>query len=300
MGKVTSTFTTVVVAVLVALATSWFVHQPWKTPAAQQTASPQESAYDRVMRMRTIRCGYVVYDNALIKDPNTGKFSGIIYEITELLGKRLNLKIDWTEEVSFGSMIEVLKAGRYDVLCLNGWNSGGYAPLLSQTIPLYFSVLDAYAPEGDVRFDDNLKVANDPSVKIAAIDGTATKVIADQNFPKASQISLPQSSDYVTALMNVSDKKADLAFVERHLASAFMAKNPGKIHLVKTDKPLRYYANGLEMDIGEYKLLAMINMALEEMLGAGDIDAILARYQDTPPSSLPVVRPFAEQAPQAY
>lgn len=258
------------------------------------SAPSHETAYDRVMKTRVLRCGYVLYAPAVMKDPNTGALSGIIHDITELMAKRIGLKVEWTEEVTFGTMIEGLKVGRYDALCLNGWNSGGYSPFLSQTIPLYYSVIDAYTYAGNERFDQALNAANDPSVKIATIDGTATKVIADQNFPKASQLTMPQSTDYGTVLVNVADRKADITFVERHLASDFMAKNPGKIRMVKSDKPLRYYANGLEMDIGEYKLLSMFNMTLEEMLGSGDIDAILAKYKDEPLSSLPVARPFME------
>jgi ABC-type amino acid transport substrate-binding protein len=106
---------------------------------------------------------------------------------------------------------------------------------------------------------------------------------------------MPQSTDYGTALVNVADRKADVTFIERHLASDFMAKNPGKIRKVKSQNPLRYYANGLEMDIADWRLLSMFNMTLEEMLGSGDIDAILARYKDDPLSSLPVAKPFVEK-----
>jgi ABC-type amino acid transport substrate-binding protein len=283
----------VVLTVVVALVTS--LGATWIANLGTSPAQPvRESAYDRVMRTKTLRCGYVVYAPAFMKDPNTGAFSGIIYDITELMAKRIGLKLDWAEEVSFGGMIEGLKAGRYDALCINGWNSGGYSPFLSQTIPLYYSAIDAYTWEGNERFDNNLAAANDHAVKISTIDGTATKVIADQNFSKASQLTMPQTTDYIIALVNVGERKADLTFVERSLASKFMAKNPGKIRKVKLDKPLRYYANGLDMDIGEHKLLAMFNMTLEEMLGSGDIDAILARYPDNPPSSLPIAKPFSD------
>lgn len=284
---------TLLLTIVIAAITAFVVVRFTGSETAAVPASVvKESAYDRVMRTKTLRCGYVVYPQAFMKDPNTGAFSGIIHDITELMGKRIGLNVVWAEEVSFGSMIEGLKAGRYDALCINGWNSGSYSPYLAQTIPLYYSALDAYTWDGNTRFDDQLETANDPSVKISTIDGTATKVIADQNFPKAEQLTMPQTTDYIAALMNVADHKAELAFVERHLAAEFMAKNPGKIRRVKRDRPIRYYANGLEMGIGEPKLLAMLNMTLEEMLGSSDIDAILARYQDTPPSALPVARPF--------
>jgi ABC-type amino acid transport substrate-binding protein len=65
----------------------------------------KESAFDRILRTQTIRCGYVVYPPSIIKDPNTGRLSGIFYDITEKMGERLNLKIEWTEEVVFPTMI---------------------------------------------------------------------------------------------------------------------------------------------------------------------------------------------------
>ncbi len=290
MSKSFLTLLAVAIALVASLTTASLVRHN-----ALTTQVAKESAYDRVMRTHTLRCGYVVYESALMKDPNTGVFSGIIYDITELLGKRAGLKIEWAEEVSFGSMIEGLKTGRYDALCINGWNSGGYSAFLSQTIPLYYSALDAYTWKGNNRFDHNLGAINDPSVKISAIDGTATKVIADQNFPNATQLTMPQTTDYITALVNVAEKKADVTFIERHAASMFMGKNPDKIQRVIKDTPIRYYANGLQMDIGENKLLAMFNMTLEEMLGSGDIDVILDRYRkDDPSSFLPVAKPFIE------
>jgi len=279
-----------VFTVLVVLGVLWVHDQK----AGTSLATTQESAYDRVMRTKTLRCGYVVYSPAFIKDPNTGAYSGIIYEITELMAKRIGLKVDWAEEVTFGTMVEGLKTKRYDALCINGWNSGGYSPFLAQTIPLYYSVLDAYTWYGNEKFDGNLAAANDPTVKIATIDATATKVIADQNFPKAGQLNMPQSTNYPTVLLDIAGRKADLTFVERSLANDFISKNPGKIRRVKTDKPVRYYANGLDLYISDYELMSMFNMTLEEMLGSGDVDVILAKY-NTPPSNLPVPVPFTDK-----
>jgi len=279
-----------VAVVLIVLGTLFLNNQATVTAPA----AAQETAFARVMRTRTIRCGYVVYPPAFIKDPNTGRYSGIIYDIVELMAKRIGLQVQWAEEVTFGTMVEGLKTRRYDALCLNGWNSGNYSPYLSQTIPLYYSVLDAYTWEGNDKFDDALEFANDANVKIATIDGTATKVIADQNFPRAAQLNMPQSTSYPMVLMDIAAHKADLTFVERSLANDFMAKNPDKIRRVRTAKPVRYYANGLNLPIADHELLSMFNMTLEEMIGSGDIDAILAKY-NTPPSNLPVPVPFTDQ-----
>jgi hypothetical protein len=41
----------------------------------------QESAYDRIIKSGNIRCGYIVYPPNTIRDPKTGAFSGISYDI---------------------------------------------------------------------------------------------------------------------------------------------------------------------------------------------------------------------------
>ena len=37
------------------------------------------------------------------------------------IGKTLDLKIEWTEEVGWGNIGEGLKAGRYDMACVSMW-----------------------------------------------------------------------------------------------------------------------------------------------------------------------------------
>ena len=100
MKKYASLLLTVALAVIASWGTLYFTNRG-DSPAI----SSRETAYDRVMRTRTLRCGYVLYAPAVMKSLNTGAFSGIVYEITELMGKRLGLKVEWAEEVSFGSMI---------------------------------------------------------------------------------------------------------------------------------------------------------------------------------------------------
>jgi Bacterial extracellular solute-binding proteins, family 3 len=65
-----------------------------------------KSVYSRVIESGKIRCGYIPYEPGLIKDPNTGKFSGIMHDTMEEIAKSLNLKVEWTEEVGWGTMIE--------------------------------------------------------------------------------------------------------------------------------------------------------------------------------------------------
>src|SRR5438270_6559114 len=74
------------------------------------------SLYDHVVSSGKLRCGYVIYNPGCIKDPNTGKLSGIGVEAMEIVAKKLGLRLEWTEEVGWGTMIEGLQSGRYDIV----------------------------------------------------------------------------------------------------------------------------------------------------------------------------------------
>src|ERR1700722_14536248 len=105
-----------------ALVVALLVHAnvPSKAPTASSATNSLNSAiYDHILQSGTLRCGYVVYAPAVFKDPATDKMTGIMVDIVEEAGKRLNLKIDWAEEVNYTNMIEELKTGRVDAICTN-------------------------------------------------------------------------------------------------------------------------------------------------------------------------------------
>ena len=76
------------------------------------SASTQETTYDRVIRTGTLRCGYAAWYPNLIIDPNTKAKSGISYDVMEEVGRRLGLKVEWTQEAGFGSAEQDLKTGK--------------------------------------------------------------------------------------------------------------------------------------------------------------------------------------------
>lgn len=253
----------------------------------------KESSFERIMRTNTIRCGYIVYPPGFMKDVNTGKYSGIIYELMEKVGQKLDLKIEWAEEVNWGNMFEGLKTGRYDMLCVEGWNITMNAKHVRQTLPLFYSAINAFVREGDMRFDGNLAAINKENIKISSVDGTLPSIIARESFSKAQNLDMPQNTDYSTIMLNVATGKADVTFAENAIAFQFMEKNPGKIRMVKLEKPIQYYANSMLVPIADVELQSMLDTVLGELLGGGFIDQLVARYDTTPPSFLPVAKPFA-------
>lgn len=262
-------------------------------PAAAENG---ETAYARIMRTGTIRCGYVVYEPDLMRDPNTGAFSGIMYDVMQEIAKRLNLKIEMTTESTFGSLAEDMKTGKSDMILTSGW---AYIPNARAHIvnskPMFYSPIGVYVRKDDNRFNGKIDGLNNPSVTIAAVDGTVASTIANENFPKARVFSLPQISPYSLNLENVINGKADVTFVEVDYAERFLKKqkDKGALKNIAKDNPLRVFSVGLLIPMGELEFQQTINMAVEALLNEGFIDKLVMKYEAGPGSLLRVAKPYS-------
>src|SRR5207253_5761520 len=128
-----------------------------------------------------------------LKDPNTGKLSGIGIDSLEMAAKNLGLKVEWTEEVGWGSMLEGLQTNRYDMIATPIWTNSNRARLVDFSRPLYYSPINVWVKAGDKRFNEtNLTTLNSPDKVIATVDGETAEVIANEDFPQAKKLSLPQ------------------------------------------------------------------------------------------------------------
>ena len=229
-----------------------------------------------------IRCGYVPYPPGLIKDPNSGKISGIFPEILEQAALNLGLKVEWTEEVGWGTMVEGLTSGRYDMVGSPVWPTSQRARVADFTQPLYFGGVEAYVRADDNRFDTSLATINDPQIKIATTDGEVTELIAQQDFPKAKRVSLPQLTDLSQLLLTVADGKADVTFAEPHTAYAFIKNNPGKLKSASPGRPVRTSANTMMLRQDDEAFRRMVDLAIAELESNGFVDQVLLKYEPYP------------------
>ena len=198
----------------------------------------KETAYERVLRTGTLRCGYIIWPPEFKKDINTGQFSGIAYDIMTGVAKRLNWKIDWVEEVNFTTMSAALKAKRFDGICFSLYRDSPRAVFSRFTAPLYYSGTGVFVRADDHRFDTiNPYLLNDAQYRVATMDGEMSAITARNRFPKTQQVSLPNTANPTDLLLNVVTGKADFTLMNTGAASEFMAKNPGQIRNIAAKYP---------------------------------------------------------------
>jgi len=224
----------------------------------------------------TIKLGYIIYPPLLTKDPTTGKLSGISHDIVEAVAKKMNVKTEWTEEVGWGTALEGLNTNRYDVLGTQMWpNEAREKVAMFSDAPMN-SVINAYVKTGDTRFSKDLSILDSDKYKITTVDGDIAVFIANEDYPKANLITLPQLSSYAEIFLNILQNKADITFSEPSAVEDFLASHPNTLEKVNT-KPLRMFGNSFAMNKKSTTLMKNWNQAVQELIDSGEIKNILEK-----------------------
>lgn len=251
-----------------------------------------ETVYDRVMETKTIRCGYALYTPSLMKDPNTGKLSGFTYDIFEKIGELNNIKIEWSEEVDYGNIIQGFVTNRYDIFCGLLWPIPERAQQAIFTTPIYFSTVGIYVRSNDNRFDNNPRKLNSPDYKLSVLDGDITDSIAKADFPNAQKVSIPQTGDLSLLMVNVQSRKADAVFIEKNFADQFIDKNPGSLKNIVPNNPVRVYPNVYMLPKNEFQLKSVIDTTLQELIYRGYVEETVKKYSPKNSVIYNVAKPY--------
>lgn len=263
-------------------------------------SGPQKpSVYDRVIQSGTIRASYAVYPPYSLKDPNTGKMSGLYVDALEEAARRLELKVQWTEEVGWGAIFEGLNSDRHDIFGAGIWRNATRSKVGDFSRPLIYNVIKVWGRPDEKRFSGDWSKINDPSVRIATLDGAVEDLIAKSDYPKATRVSVPQLAPWTDVLLNITSRKADVTFAEPSAVNLFLEKNPGTLKDLSPDKPVRVFANAYAFKLGEEKFKSMLDGALEEIINDGTLERIIAKYERHPGEFYRIARPYELPAMQA-
>lgn len=277
-----------IVLSLLALGSAYFPKQG--EPATQQTPV-KESVYDRIMRTKTIRCAYLLWPPFMTRDMNTGKLSGVYYDLMERMAKDWSMKINWTEEVGAANRFEGFATGRYDMLC----SPVGATP--ERTAISDFSLSFTYVPfylyvrADDTRFDRAYEKANDENVSMITLDGYMAATIIKSEFPKAKLTTLPNLSTDADILLSIQMGKADASVCDSIMASDYIKNNPGKVKRAE-GPPVRFSTETIAFPLSEPQLRVKLNTTLQYYLETGVMDKILMRYDLGPDKLLRAAKPY--------
>lgn len=259
----------------------------------QTTGQQDIDISDRILKDGVINVGYIIYPPFLVRDPNTGELSGLNYDLLTTMAKNLGVKINWAEEVSFGTALTGLELHRYD-MATHVWPNAGRVKVADFLNPYSYSAVSAYVRPDKAHLFRKLDDLNTPAVTITTVDGEMGSFIAAKHFSKARSLSLPQNSDMSMAALNVVNGKADASFFETSVANVYLAKNPGA--LVSLDMvgvgPAQVFPNSFPVARHQGGLKALLNGVLDELINDGTIEGLINQYKDLPRELLSLAKPY--------
>lgn len=235
-----------------------------------------EAAFERVMRTNTIRCGYYVYPPVTYRDPNTGELSGFSVDMMNLIAAQAGLKVEWVEEIGFGTWPEALKTGRIDVSCTPNWPSIAVGRAALVGTPLLYAKIFAIGRAGDSRFK-TLADLNKPEVKISVHEGNDVYRLAQLLLPNATLVSLAPNAEPTQPIMDVLAKKADVMISDMNAVNQWNGANKNKVS-VAVAEPLKLQSFSLAVGQGEHDLLAFLNNAVHELQATSSIETIMKKW----------------------
>lgn len=259
----------------------------------KRRSSPQNQAYERVMRTGVLRAGSIDWPPLLTSDSETGELTGIFYELTEEIAKSLGLIVKWTEHVGTKQYIEAFQNNRFDVLGSGDWANAARSKYLEYSQPLYYLPIGAYVNTDDRAFT-GIEQLNNHEVTIATIDNELSSIIASRDFSQARQLILPDISHPFELLHKVTTGQADVTFTDLYNARDYMAAGHGKIKNIAQD-PLRLIEVVYSFNRGETALKGMFDAAISELINTGKVDELIDKYEQYKDTFVRVQKPIKEK-----
>lgn len=263
------------VALLISLGTYHYVEPQNSAQAADQ----QESAFERVLRTNTLRCGYWNWSPLFSVDGNTKELGGIFYEYTNAIGEVLDINIEWVEELGFADFYLAIQSGKIDAMCAGVWPLAPRAKVMEFTDPIFYIPMHFYTRKGDTRFDNNIDAINSPDVKISTMDGLVAHGILKQSYSNADIKSITELNTVSDLYEMLTTGKVDVTLNDVFTTNEYTKNNPNTLHKVAHTHPFSQFGNTIAVNKDEMKLKRLLDFATRQLQASGVVEKIIQKYE---------------------
>lgn len=258
--------------------------------SAQAHADP---VMDRINQSGKIRCGYVSYAPASVKDTVSGKVKGYNVDLVEEAAHRMGLEVEWTYETNWPTMAEDLKTEKFDVACVTYWANAKSSRHMLSTDPIFYQPAFFATRADDHRFDKDISKINNPNTTIAVLEGDSPETIVNELYPDSKRDTLPQSASFAQVFQEVANKRADVTITSKPDMDEFKASNPGKLKIIM-DHPVRLYPCVVQLPVNAHQLQTTFNIVIHEMQLDGTVEKIMKEYATGPDDFYMVDLPYSK------
>lgn len=269
----------IILTILLSIITAIIAIQVMPKNESNDSATKNESAYERVIETGVLRCGYFSWTPSFIKNPQTGEMSGIFHDYMEEMAKALKIKIEWVEEIGLADYPAALKSGRLDAMCSSLYVTSERARVTDFITPIYYVPLHLYVRADDNRFNNkSVEELNNPAYTVSILEGGVTSILQRYYLPNTKVNELPQLTSPAELFTSVAMRKADFLMYDRYTFEDYNVHNPGKLRRLTTT-PIKIFPLAIAVDKNQDALREMLDTATRDLYLAGVLDKIIAKYE---------------------
>lgn len=153
--------------------------------AVDGASAQEQTTFQRIFSTKTVKIGAVQSFPTFLVDLETNKPTGITPEFMDLVFTRMGVKVEYVK-TDWGTAIAGLQAGKYDIMSsLNATPERALASLFSNSmVPSRVAVMTMTKDAGIETKLKSWKLMDDPSLRLAAVDGSATTVLIQKFVTK--------------------------------------------------------------------------------------------------------------------
>lgn len=242
-------------------------------------SSHQNTAFERVQKTQTLKCSYGSLSPFITVDPSTKELSGLFYDVVEEIGRRLNISIEWTEEVGYGQISAGFQAGRYDAFCGVLWATPARAAAMSFSTPIYYNRVNPCVRGDTTEYDNSSDPLNSPDKIIIGYDGDISMQLARTVFPKAKKLAMPENMPFGEAMQYITTGKADaLATCDQIVVDDLNRASPGALKIAAPGKPITHTQVVLALPSGDVPLKNMVDVAIFDLREDGMLRRLMEKH----------------------
>ena len=233
---------------------------------------------DDIVSSKEIHLGYVNYPPLMMKDPKTGKLSGVYIDALNAMFESIKIKPVWIEQ-TWGTFAAALQSDQIDVFVGAPFATPQRALALSFTQPYAFMGNDVVVRKKDAetRFKDvkNIMDLDKPGITIASPLGGAPYDWLKSHFKHAKIVGV-ESTNQSQGSLEVLAGRADAAYWDAFVSARDVETHPDQLADLFGTDPLDTSPISWALKHHEPELLTFLNTLLEYM----DTNGTWTKYEE--------------------
>ncbi|HVH74247.1 MAG TPA: transporter substrate-binding domain-containing protein [Stellaceae bacterium] len=227
----------------------------------------QARELEDILKSKEIRLGYVNYPPLMIRDPKSGKLSGVYIDALNSVYGAIKIKPVWVEQ-TWATFAAALQSDQIDVFVGAPFATPQRALALAFTQPFAFMGNDVVVRKEDAkgRFKDvkKLEDLDKPGLTIASPLGGAPYDWLKAHFKQAKIVGV-ESTNQSQGSLEVLAGRADAAYWDAFVSARDVASHPDQLASLFGNDPLNVSPIAWAIRHHEPELLSFLNTMLEYM-----------------------------------